>query len=251
MKTLKYILSTLLVIWGLLIAWTKLFSVGPHFPFLTVLTVAAIISGINKYKKGDLIFLASACLWILLSTETIGFVMFFDSGSYQRMIVGLIPFLLGCGTLFSIKSHFSLADTFSKKLLFILILVGLGIGSYVYKPTTEEVNCWYYLEQGKTFKVLFAETPERTFEVELTSEKLKEEVKTDALQYEGRNGYYCPETKVKVVTSFGKIILAKIISFRNSEIDKKVTFSNQATIPLDKVSGKLEILKPYMLRLWN
>ncbi len=41
------------------------------------------------------------------------------------------------------------------------------------------------------------------------------------------------------------------MSFRNSEIDKKVKFSNPTKIPLDKVKGKLEILKPFMLRLWN
>jgi hypothetical protein len=251
MKTLKYIFSTLLVILGLLIAWTKLFSVGPHFPFLTVLTVVAIISGISKYKKADLTFLASACLWILLSAETIGFVMFFDSGNSERMIVGLIPLLLGCGLLFSIKSQFNLVNTLSKRFLLIPVLAGIGIGSYIYKPTTDEVNCWYYFEKGNTFRVRFAETPDRTFEVELSSNGLKKEVKTEALQYEGRDGYYCPETKVKVVTSFGKIISAKILSFRNSEIDKKVTFNNQMTIPLDKINGKLEILKPYMLRLWN
>ena len=71
------------------------------------------------------------------------------------------------------------------------------------------------------------------------------------LQYEGRDGYYCPETKVRVVTRFGTIISAKIMSFRNSEIDKKVTFSSPTKIPLDKVNGKLEILKPFILSVWN
>ena len=83
------------------------------------------------------------------------------------------------------------------------------------------------------------------------SDELKKEVKTEALQYEGRNGYYCPETKVRVGTCFGKIKSAKIMSFRNSEIDKKVNFSSPTKIPLEKVNGKLEILKPFILRLWN
>ncbi|PZX56098.1 hypothetical protein LV84_02466 [Algoriphagus ratkowskyi] len=251
MRILKYILSILLVIWGLLIAWTKLFSVGLHFPFLTILTVIAIIAGITKHKKASLIFIISACLWIILSAETIGFVIFFDEGNYGRMLFGVIPFLLSTGLLFSTKTEIKLIDTLTKKFLLVPLFMLIGIGSYIYKPTTEEVNCWYYLNNDKTYNVRFAETPERTFEVELSSDELKKEVKEEALQYEGRKGYYCPETKVRVVTSFGKIISAKIMSFRNSEIDKKVNFSSPTKIPLEKVNGKLEILKPFILRLWN
>lgn len=232
-------------------AWTKLFSVGPHFPFLTLLTVVALISGISKYKKANLIFLAAACLWLISSAETIGFVIFFDEGNYGRMIIGVIPFLLSIGLLLSTPIELKFINTSAKKLLLASLFVLIGIGSYVYKPTTEEVNCWYYLDNGKTYKVLFAEAPERTFEVELSSGELKNEVKAEALQYEGRNGYYCPETKVRVVTRFGTIISAKIMSFRNSEIDKKVTFRSPTKIPLDKANGKLEILKPFILSIWN
>jgi hypothetical protein len=239
------------VIWGLLIAWTKLFSVGLHFPFLTIFTVIAIIAGITKHKKANLIIIISACLWIILSAETIGFVIFFDEGNYGRMLFGVIPFLLSIGLLFSTQTEIKLINTLTKKFLLVPLFMLIGIGSYVYKPTTEEVNCWYYLDNDKTYNVRFAETPERTFEVELSSDKLKKEVKKEALQYEGRKGYYCPETKVRVVTSFGKIISAKIMSFRNSEIDKKVNFSSPTKIPLEKVNGKLEILKPFILRLWN
>ncbi|MCB9261653.1 MAG: hypothetical protein H6607_04695 [Flavobacteriales bacterium] len=251
MRILKYILLILLVIWGLLIAWTKLFSVGHHFPFLTVLTVIAIIAGISKHKKANLIFIISACLWMVFSAETIGFVIFFDVGNYQRMLIGIIPFLLSMGVLFSTQTEIKFLSTIMQKFILVPLLMLIGIGSYIYKPTTEEINCWYYFDNNKTYNVLFAEAPERTFEVELSSDELKHEVEIEALQYEGRNVYYCPETKVRVVTSFGKIISAKIMSFRNSEIDKKVNFSSPTKIPLEKVSGKLEILKPFILRLWN
>lgn len=251
MKSLKYIFSFLLVIWGSLITLINLVSVGPHLPFLTILTFCALISGINLYKKADLLFIIAACLWILLSAETIGFVLFFDSGNYDRMTVVLVPFLLGCGLLFSVKSTLRLFSKLSYKLLLIPVLVAIGIGSYIYKPSTQEINCWYYPEEGEKFKVRFAIAPDRTFDVQLSSNGLKEEVKAESIQYDGIKGYYCPETKVKVATSFGKIVSAKILSFRNSEIDKKVTFNNQMKIPLDKVVGKLEILQPHMLRLWN
>jgi hypothetical protein len=251
MRILKYILSILLVVWGLLIAWAKLFSVGLHFPFLTIITVIAIIAGISKLKKANFIFLISACLWMIFSTETIGFVIFFDGGSYGRMIIGVIPFILSTVLLLSTQTEIKLINNITKKLLLIPVFALIGICSYVYKPTTEEINCWYYLNNGKSYNVLFGESPERTFEVELSSDQLKNEVKAEALQYEGRDGYYCPETKVRVVTNFGKIISAKIISFRNSKIDKKVDFSSPTEIPLEKVNGKLEILKPFILRLWN
>ena len=103
MKTLKYISSILLIIWGLLIAYSKLFSVGLHFPYLTVLTIIAIVMGISKHKKSGLIFFVSACLWIILSAETIGFIIFFDGDNYGRMIIGLIPFLLSTGLLLSVQ----------------------------------------------------------------------------------------------------------------------------------------------------
>lgn len=251
MKILKYILSILLLIWGLLIAWIKLFSVGLDFPFLTVITIVAIISGISKHKKANTIFFISACLWMILSAETIGFVIFFDAGNYERMLLGIIPFLLSAGVLFSSQMENNLINTLTKKILLVPLFMMLGIGSYIYKPTIEEVNCWYYFDNDKTYNVFFAETPERTFEVELSSSELKEEVKSEALQYEERDGYYCPETKVRVVTSFSKIISAKVMSFRNSEIDKKVNFSSPTEIPLDKINGKLEILSPFMPRLWN
>ena len=251
MKSLKYILSFLLVLWGLLIAYSKLYSVGLHFPFLTVLTIIAIVMGISKYMKSGLIFFVSACLWMILSAETIGFIMFFDSGNYGRMIIGLIPFLLSAGLLLSVQIENKLINKISKKLFIISLLFLLGIGSYIYKPTIEEINCWYYFDNDETYNVRFARAPERTFDVELTSDDLKKEVETEAIQYEGRDGYYCPETKVRVVTSFGQIISVRIIGFRNSEIDKKVSFSSPEKIPLEKVNGKLEILKPFMLRGWN
>ena len=231
--------------------WAKLLSEGLHFPYLTALTVVAIISGLIKFKKADVIFLVSSCLWVILSSETIGFVLFFDNGNYERMLFGLIPLLLGSGLFLFINSHINLVSSWSEKLFLLPLLVLIGIGSYVYKPSFDEVNCWYYFNEGKTYKVLFAQTPEHKFAVELSSDSLRKKVKVEAIQYEGLKGYYCPETKIKVITSFGQVFSAKIISFRNSEIDKKVIFDNPIKIPISEVSGEIEILKPYALTLWN
>lgn len=251
MKTLKYIFSILLVVWGILITWVKLFSIGIHFPFLTILTSIAIILGIGKSEKNNLIFFISACLWIMMSAETIGFLAFFDLGNYERLLVGMIPLILGIGLIISSKPKEKWTNTITKKLIIIPALIIVGICSYAYKPSTDEVNCWYYFDDTKYYNVRFAQAPNYTFEVTLYSEEIKEKVKKDGLQYMERDGYYCPETKVRVVTCFGNIISAEVISFRNSETNKKVVFNNPAKIPLDKVKGKLEILKPFMLGLWN
>jgi len=215
------------------------------------LTVLAIVIGVSKNLKSGLFFFISACLWIFFSAEMVGFIIFFDSGNYESMLIVLIPFLLSAGLFFTVKIESKFINKLYKKLLLIPVLLILGIGSYIYKPTIEEINCWYYFDNNETYKVHFAKAPERTFDVELTSSDLKKEVKTKAIQYEGVYGYYCPETKVRVVTSFGKIISVKIIGFRNSKIDKKVSFSSPEKIPLEKVNGKLEILKPSWLRIWN
>ena len=132
-----------------------------------------IILELGKYKKADVIFFLSACLWMILSAETIGFVLFFDSGNFYRMLIGIIPFLLGNGVLFSIQTDIKLIDSVTKKFLLVPLSILIGIGSYIYKPTTEEVNCWFYIDNGKTYNVLFAEVPGRTFEVQLSSYELK------------------------------------------------------------------------------
>ncbi|WP_421920085.1 hypothetical protein [Marinifilum sp.] len=251
MKILKYILSIILVLWGLLIAYSKLFSIGLDFPFLTILTILAIVMGIIKSVKSGIIFFITACLWIIFSAETIGFIILFDPSNYEKMLIGLIPFVLGAGLLFSVKIESKFINKLYKKLILIAVLLILGIGSYIYKPTIEEINCWYYFDNDETYNVRFTKSPERTFDVELTSVDLKKEVMAEAIQYEGHVGYYCPETKIRVVSSFGKIKSIKIIGFRNSETDEKINFTSTEIIPLESVNGKLEIIKPFMLRLWN
>ncbi len=236
-----------MVLWGLMITY----SIPLKFPFLTIITILALFMRVRNHVKSDLAFFVSACLWIIFSAETIGFIMIYDPDNYERMIIAFIPLLLSSLLMFSVKNEYRFINRHYKKLFLIPLLIIFGIGSYIYKPMTEEINCWYYFDNDNSYNVLFAKSPGRTFEVELISNELKEEVKKDALQYKGRNGYYCPETKVRIVTSFGEIISAEIIAFRNSKLNKEVTFRNPTIIPIEKVKGELEILNPITLRLWN
>jgi len=250
MKTPKYVLSVLLVLWGILIAFSSMFFDGIQFPFLTLTTIISIFMGAGKHKRAELVFFISACLWMIFSAETIGFNMFYQKNNYAGLIFGMIPFILSAIMMFSIKYVSRFINSSSKKLLVIPLCLLIGIGSHIYKPTTVEINCWYYFDHDKTYTAMFAIAPEQTFQVELNSDELKKEVMAEALQYEGRNGYYCPETKVRVVTSFGKIISVRILSFRNSVTDKKINFSDRVKIPLKNVNGKLEILKPWKVSVW-
>ena len=251
MKIIKFILAGLLIVWGLLVAGTKLFFVGSHFPFLTIVTITALIAGLTKYKETNTILFVSGCAWMIFSFETIGFTIFFDKGNYERMLAGAIPLFLAFSLTLFTSVDYKPVDSIVKKLCLFPIFMLLGIGSYVYKPTIEEINSWYFFGEGQTYKVTFAKAPNRTFTAKMCSYELKSQVISEGLQYEGRNGYYCPETKIRVITSFSKIISAEILSFRNSEIDKRVDFSSPTYIPLDRVDGRLDILRPYTLRLWN
>jgi hypothetical protein len=251
MRKVKYLVSILLIIWGILIGWIKLYSVGFHIPILTIITTIAIISGISKSKYSNITFFISAILWVIVSAENIGFVIFFDNGNYERMIFGSIPLILSTTILLTTSIEFKYINSFSKKIFLLVGLVLLGIGSYIYKPTIKEINCWYYFDKNQDFKISFADSPNSKFEVELNSDQLKKLVKKEGMQYSSREGYYCPETKVRVITSFGKIISAKIKSFRNTDIDKKVVFEEPTEIPIYKINGNREILKPFMINLWN
>ena len=246
MERLKYILSILLVIWGLLITGASLLVIGPQIPFLTTATVIAIYLKVIKHRNSNLIFLIVAYLWVIAGADTIGFSLFFDIEKDNRIFLGMIPLLMGIGLVLIMYSKQFILNTLIKRLSLAFILTLLTIGSYFQKTTNAYLNCWYHLDNSKSYLVRFAETPDRNFAVELSSHELKTKVVKDALRYKGIKGYYCPETKIQVVTSFGRVISAEIIEFRNSEIDKKVKLDNPVRIPLNKVKHSLDILKPYI-----
>lgn len=251
MKKLKYIFSALLILWGLIIFWTKLFIGDLSFPFLTILTLVGIIAGIFKNTKSNTILFFAGCLWIVFSAETIGFALFFSEANLKQIVIGIIPLTLASFLIISTDFEFKWINSPIKKNLLIPVFLTVGIGSYIYKPTIKELNCWYYFNENNSYKVLFSQSPERTFEVELSSEELKKKVVNEGIQYEGRSGYYCPNTKIRVITSFSKIVSAEIVSFRNSELKKEVEFDTPTKIPLKNVDGMLEILEPRLLSVWN
>ncbi len=254
MKKLQIIAAVLLLLWGLFITWMQRLLIMPRFPFLTFILFVALVAGIFKYRKANMLFLMAAGLWILFSSESIGFVIFMDKGGFARMIPALIPLVLSTALLFSTQAKDTLIDAPGKKAAFVLLLILLGLSSYVYKPYTRELNCWLKtrdISNDGTIKIKFVSLPGKTFEVELQAPEWVETIKNKAIYDKEREGYYCPETKIRIITRFGKIISAKILSFENTDTAERVHFGKPVKIPLDKVSGNLEILKPVIFDLWS
>ncbi|MEZ4774101.1 MAG: hypothetical protein R3D00_13035 [Bacteroidia bacterium] len=247
----KYFFSTLLIIWGILSGFIKLFHEGLHFPFLTILTAASIIAGIARYKHANSLFVFTGWAWMVFNFELIGFIIFFDPGNYGRMIMPIMPLVVALLlVLFTPTTEQVNRFVWEKVLVFFSSML-IGIGSYVYKPRIETVNCWYDFTHEYHYTVIFTESPQKTLEVELSFEMLKKQVKQEGLQYEGRPGYYCPETEVRVITSFSKIVSAEILSFRNTDTFKKIRFSGPTSIPLSQVVGDIDILKPSYMSIWD
>lgn len=154
---------------------------------------------------------------------------------------------------FIINHHFDLhiqdiqEKPFSPKFptLLVLAIASIGLLSFVRKPHTNEFNCWYYFDNDKKdYKISFAITPDHIFETTTDSKELKEFVLKYGIRDEFRPGIYCPETKVRVVTSFKKIIAVKILGFRNSTTDYKATLDEPFKIDIDKIYGDKGILQP-------
>ncbi len=77
-----------------------------------------------------------------------------------------------------------------------------------------------------------------------SSKDLKEIILKEGMTYESREGYYCPESRVKVITRFKEIVAVKVMGFMNSEIDKNVDFGNGFKIDLNSMVGDKSILEP-------
>ncbi len=123
--------------------------------------------------------------------------------------------------------------------------MSIGLLSFIRKSHISEVNCWYYIDKGKDdFKILFAISPVHKFEATSNSKELKRIVLEEGMTYELTDGYYCPESKVKVITRFKEIIAVKVIGFRNSKINKVVNFDNSIDIDISTINGDKGILEP-------
>lgn len=245
------ILTFLLFLNGLLIFFSTLRVTGFGFytPILTISAFIGFITLLTNKKIGWTLILIVSAAWLLRYFEHASYLILYDPNSSGRWLLTIIPLLLALPIFgMTLKEMFKQLDkTFKNWYWGLLPLTFLAIGllSFVYKPHTDEFNCWYYIDDKRDeYKITFAITPDHKFETTASSQELKEIVKKEGLTYEGRDGYYWPETKVRVITRFKEIIGVKILGFRNSEIDKKVRLENPFEIDLGTIKGDKSILEP-------
>ncbi|NPA46062.1 MAG: hypothetical protein GXO24_02490 [Chlorobi bacterium] len=211
MKKLQIILAVLLLLWGLFITWMQRLLIMPRFPFLTFILFVALVAGIFKYRKANMLFLMAAGLWILFSSESIGFVIFMDKGGFARMIPALIPLVLSTALLFSTQAKDTLIDAPGKKAAFVLLLIFIGFASFIYKPYTVELECRMPVDYDGTYQLIFISGHKKTLQIKMSKEKLKEIINKKAIYDKDYKEYFCSQTRIKIVTRFGKIISAKHI----------------------------------------
>lgn len=245
------ILTFLLFLYGLLIFFSTLRVTGLGFytPILTISAFIGFITLLINKKLGWTLMLIISAAWLLRYFEHASYLILYDPNSSGRWFLTIIPLLFALPIFgLTLREKFKQIDkTFKNWYWGLLPLTFLAIGflSFVYKPHTDEFNCWYYFDDNKDeYKITFAITPDHKFETTADSKELKEIVKKEGLTYEGRNGYYWPETKVRVTTRFKEVIGVKILGFRNSEIDKKVRLENPFEIDLGRIKGDKSILEP-------
>jgi hypothetical protein len=224
-------------------------GIGTYTLILTVLTFVGFVALLTKRTSGLTIMFFVSIGWLLRYFEHASFLTLYDYQNIDRWLIVAIPILLSTIILtLSYRARQAIQEKpFNVKFpaLLVLAIASIGLLSFVRKPHTNEFNCWYYFDKDKKdYKISFAITPDHIFEATTDSKELKEFVMKYGIRDEFRPGIYCPETKVRVVTRFKKIVAVKILGFRNSTTDYKATLDEPFELDIDKITGDKEILQP-------
>jgi len=245
------ILTFILFLYGLLLFFSSMlyYGIGTITLILIVSTLTGFITLLTNRKIGLTITLIASIGWLLRYFEHAAFLTLYDIQNGGRWVIVVIPIILSAIIL--ILTYRSRQDlqgkliNFRKPILLIVGIAAIGLLSFVRKPHTNEFNCWYYIDNDKQdYKITFAITPDHIFETTTDSKELKEFVLKYGIRDEFRPGIYCPETKVRVVTRFKKIIAVKILGFRNSTTDYKATLDKPFEIDINEIYGDKGILEP-------
>ena len=250
-KYLIPILTITLFIFGLLIFFSSIlyWGIGTKTFILNISTLIGFVALLTNRKVGLTIMIVVTIGWLIRYFEHAAFLTLYDIQNLRRWIIVLIPISLSATIL--ILSYKSRQDIKEKRfnikfpILIIFGILVIGFSSFVRKSHTNEFNCWYYFDNNKNdYKITFAITPEHIFETTTDSEVLKKFVLKYGIKDKFRLGIYCPETKVRVVTRFKKIVAIKILGFRNSTTNYKAILDNPITLDINKINGDKGILEP-------
>ena len=251
MKYLIKILTFILFLFGFFILCAVLsarLGIGIYTPLLTISTLIGFIALLTNKNMGLRIMIVVSICWLLRYFEHASFLMLYDMQNIFRWILVSIPILLSSTILIlaykSYKNNKGKPFAFKTPILLIISIALIGFGSFVRKPHTREFNCWYYFyNDEKDYKIRFAITPNLIFETTTDSKELKEFVQKYGFKDDFVNGIYCPETKVRVITRFKKVISVKVIGFRNLSTNSKVTLNKPFEIDINNIYGNKEILQ--------
>lgn len=249
-KYLIPIFTFILFLYGLLIFFSSFYwGIGVITFTLTFLTLTGLLGLLINRKLGLTIILIVTFGWLIRYFEHAAFLTLYDIQNIDRWLIVAIPIILSSIILF--LSYTALQNIQKKTInlkLPALLIVGIaviGLFSFVRKPHTKEFNCWYYFNNNeKEYKISFANTPEHFFETTTDSEELKNIILKHGIRDEFRPGIYCPETKVRVVTRFKKIVSVKIVGFHNTTTNHKATLNNPVELDINKIYGDKKILEP-------
>ena len=255
MKYLIKILTFILFLFGLLVLYSSIFvlGIGIYSLLLTISTLIGFITLLINRNTGLLIMIFVSICWLLRYFEYASWLMLYDILNVGRWILVSIPILLSSIILILAFKFYKnkKGKSFALKtpILLITIIALIGICSFVRKPHTREFNCWYYFDNGKKdYRITFAITPEHIFETTTDSKELREFVQKYGIRYEFRDGIYCPETKVRVITRFKKIIAVKVIGFRNSTTNYKAILEEPFEMDINNIYGDKKLLQdPYFM----
>jgi hypothetical protein len=249
-KYLIPILTILLLLLGLLTLLGSIFSgVSFYTLVLTFSTVFGIVAYLSNKKIGLTIILFVSIAWLLRYFERSGFLLLHDTENVSMWIL-VIPIISVSIPLFFLSYIYRqrlLNKSVNLKWLTMLFLLipSLAFLSFTRKAHTNEYNCWYYIDQSsEDYMITFATTPEHLFEIYSSSKQLKDFIQNNGIKDQYREGIYCPETKVKIITKFKKITSISIIGFHNTTTNKYYKFPKSVDIDYNQLRGDKSILEP-------
>lgn len=223
-------------------------GIGTYTLILTISTLIGFITLLSKRTTGLILMFFVSIGWLLRYFEHASFLTLYASQNIGRWIIVAIPILL---SIIILRLTYKARQDFQEKVfslkfptLLVLWIATIGLLSFARKPHINEFNCWYHFDNDKKdYRITFAITPDHIFETTTDSEELKEFVLKYGIRDEFRPGIYCPETKVRVVTRFKKIVAVNILGFRNSTTNYKATLEEPFEIDINKIYGDKGILQ--------
>ncbi len=249
MRYLIPILTFILFSCGLLIFFgTIRFGIGIYTPLLTIATLIGFLTLLTNKHKGLTINFFVSLGWLLRYFEHASYLLLYDRQNVGRWLIVTIPIILAALLfILTFKSKQNiLGKPFRWRVVTFLIfaIASIGLISFVRKPHVGEFNCWYYFDNKNDYKITFAVTPDHIWEATSNSEELRNFILKNGIRDEFREGIYCPETKVKIVTRFKKIVAIRIIGFHNTTTNVYANLKSSIDIDINKIKGDMDILQP-------